>query len=685
MAYNRLMSELDQTRFQLTFFFLIILLAIDGLNPVKIFLHVFPQILPWHVATVSGLLFLYVLATELKELLYFGIKVYFNGILSIFFKEVEVIGKDNIPYYGPVIFTGNHRNQFVDALVLMCTCQHKLSPMIAEKSWYRPVVGQLAWAMGCVPVKRAQDSPVNGTGKISAIRNTSKTNNNMSTDSNIDKVKDESEDGDEYPLVCVTGHGTKFTKELKAGDKIRFSGNTGMKVKSVESDTCLYLEENEVTVEFTLPSSETEATMFQILRRVEQKDVYEAVLQRLKEGGTIGIFPEGGSHDRTDLLPLKVGVALIAYSALEKDGTLIPIVPVGLNYFRGHRFRGRAIVEYGAPIYINPNTLKAYKAGGHQKRKVCNGLLQRVEDSMRSVLVTTDDYESMKLVLTARRLYQKKNLNAQEKQDISRRFAEGYKMLVLKAKGNPPQEWLSLQERIVNYQNELSDIGIKDYQVSKLGVEQGKKSDKYEGGDIVMREMRIPYRILKLVFVLLLAFLPTAVLNFPVGIFARMFAEKKRKKALANSKVKIKGLDVMLSERIIFSIVMVPTLWFLYSIFLVIFTDWDPQQIALCILSMPVFSYIGVMTAEAGMVDVNELRPLVKQYFPSTKRRLQRLPEVRKQLQHDLRKFVKDAGPVLGELYYEKNIDWKVIIERTRLMKQKQEVGENEDKVLKTE
>lgn len=29
----------------------------------------------------------------------------------------------------------------------------------------------------------------------------------------------------------------------------------------------------------------------------------------------MGIFPEGGSHDRTDLLPLKAGVAVIALEA----------------------------------------------------------------------------------------------------------------------------------------------------------------------------------------------------------------------------------------------------------------------------------------------------------------------------------------------------------------------------------
>jgi glycerol-3-phosphate O-acyltransferase/dihydroxyacetone phosphate acyltransferase len=38
-----------------------------------------------------------------------------------------------------------------------------------------------------------------------------------------------------------------------------------------------------------------------------------------------------------------------------------------------------------------------------------------------------------------------------EKQDLSRRFAEGYRKLLLMTDGNPPQEWLDLQDRIVVY------------------------------------------------------------------------------------------------------------------------------------------------------------------------------------------------------------------------------------------
>jgi glycerol-3-phosphate O-acyltransferase/dihydroxyacetone phosphate acyltransferase len=102
----------------------------------------------------------------------------------------------------------------------------------------------------------------------------------------------------------------------------------------------------------------------------------------------------------------KSRATLIAYSALEKDGLNVPTVPVGLNYFRSHRWRGRAVVEYGEPIYTHPSTLNAYKAGGPEKQAVCNELLDQIQDSMRSVIVSTPDYESLQIIHTARRLYQ---------------------------------------------------------------------------------------------------------------------------------------------------------------------------------------------------------------------------------------------------------------------------------------
>lgn len=266
-----------------------------------------------------------------------------------------------------------------------------------------------------VPVKRAQDSAMSGMGTV------------------ISMTRVENED-----VLQVQGKDTLFTTECKVGDKIRPPGTaTQFKIVSLESDTEMTVDAVDIADE-EIPQN---VTSFDILRRVDQKVVYEKVLDKLASGGAIGIFPEGGSHDRTELLPLKVGVALIAYSALEKDGINIPIVPVGLNYFSRHRFRGRAVVEYGQPVQIDPSTLAAYAAGGAAKRQVCNELLDKIQDSMKSVIVESPDWDTLQMIYTARRLYQKNaKLDPKEKQELSRRFAEGYKQLLLSVEGQPPQE-----------------------------------------------------------------------------------------------------------------------------------------------------------------------------------------------------------------------------------------------------
>jgi glycerol-3-phosphate O-acyltransferase/dihydroxyacetone phosphate acyltransferase len=46
-------------------------------------------------------------------------------------------------------------------------------------------------------------------------------------------------------------------------------------------------------------------TKFKVAPHVDQTELYNAVFDRLAVDGCIGIFPEGGSHDRTQLLPLK--------------------------------------------------------------------------------------------------------------------------------------------------------------------------------------------------------------------------------------------------------------------------------------------------------------------------------------------------------------------------------------------
>ncbi len=103
-------------------------------------------------------------------------------------------------------------------------------------------------------------------------------------------------------------------------------------------------------------------------------------------------------------------------------------------------------------------------------------------------------------------------------------------------------------------------------------------------------------------------------------------------------------VQVMLTEKVVFCIVMVPSLWLFYALLLTYLTTMDGPAIALTVLSMPVFAYVGIIVSDAGMVDLQDLRPYFMRLFPSTRKRLAQLPLTRKALQHDLRTFIKSIG-----------------------------------------
>jgi len=140
----------------------------------------------------------------------------------------------------------------------------------------------------------------------------------------------------------------------------------------------------------------------------------------------------------------------------------------------------------------------------------------------------------------------------------------------------------------MDYQRELNELGLRDYQVPGLQSEQ-QETD----GDVVLREMRLPYRIFEMVLLMSLAAIPALFLNLPVGLLARFYANYRRKKALAESRVKVKGMDVMLSEKVLLCIVLVPTLWVSYGLLLIFLSNMDGPAIALILWSLPLFSYMG--------------------------------------------------------------------------------------------
>lgn len=190
----------------------------------------------------------------------------------------------------------------------MMTSPRKVGFLIAEKSWHMPVVGDFARIMGCIPVVRPQDSVVKGVGKVKLAD---------AADAAIDKVAEQAEGGadqlkKQYALV---GEGTSFTAQVTPGDQLRFQGKSvkdsgsPVKITKVVSDTELILDAPFANGKGALVF---EFANFGIFKKVDQSVTFAKVYTHLKRGNSIGIFPEGGSHDRTDLLPLKAGVGIMA-------------------------------------------------------------------------------------------------------------------------------------------------------------------------------------------------------------------------------------------------------------------------------------------------------------------------------------------------------------------------------------
>jgi glycerol-3-phosphate O-acyltransferase / dihydroxyacetone phosphate acyltransferase len=103
----------------------------------------------------------------------------------------------------------------------------------------------------------------------------------------------------------ITGTGTKFM-ELKPGMSLVLrDGIASAEIASIESDTQVTLKKEFRGLRALESLEAPGGTVFKTAPKVDQSWVYEKVFQRIEEGGCIGIYPEGGSHDRPDLLPLK--------------------------------------------------------------------------------------------------------------------------------------------------------------------------------------------------------------------------------------------------------------------------------------------------------------------------------------------------------------------------------------------
>lgn len=78
-------------------------------------------------------------------------------ILRIFFRDIEVVGRDRVPTAGPVMFVVNHPNGLIDPLFVLCLTGRRVSFLAKAPLFRMFVVGAFVRAFECLPVYRKQD------------------------------------------------------------------------------------------------------------------------------------------------------------------------------------------------------------------------------------------------------------------------------------------------------------------------------------------------------------------------------------------------------------------------------------------------------------------------------------------------------------------------------------------------
>jgi len=491
-----------------------------------------------------------------------------------------------VPTDGPLIFVGNHQNQFVDALLLITKAPRKPGFMIAASSMKRAIVGWFARAVNSIPVTRPKDVAKAGVGTI------------------------------EVSGVKVTGTGTQFLKQVNVGDAIcptkpkndkNYKGSfKPIRVVEVLSDT-------EIVIKGTW-DTEMANFAFKVYPKLDHSKTFEEVCNRLKEGHCVGIFPEGGSHDRPELLPFKAGVSRIAFDAAVNYNTNVRIVPVGLTYFKGHKFRGRVVVEFGTPLSIPPHLLDLYKTGvSANKYKAGDEFLSSIKEGLEKVTVNMPDFESFEVVHILRRLYQPVNyvLSPKEFMALRRRLSEGWKRF------NDKPEFQEPIKEIRDYISKLKRYGLTDHHVAYPEI-----------GIFTFMKLTVT-RFILVVLAAILSF-PSILINAPAGLIVRYLSKKKQIEALNKSTVKIKGLDVLASQKLVIGLVVVPSLYALYTVIIMYFYGFFVGVGFFC--SLPFVSYFGVRAFEEGSFVLKTMSTLLT--LNTAWRIMSELRETRSHLRH---------------------------------------------------
>ncbi|GAV47661.1 hypothetical protein ZYGR_0H05070 [Zygosaccharomyces rouxii] len=573
----------------------------------------------------------------LRTWLYDCVIAVLNVLFTIFFREIKMRGEHKMPPQGvpTLLVCAPHANQFIDPSLVMVKARQmaqgsrsrQVCYIMAEVSLKKKILGLFGRLTGAIAVPRAQDNLkfVDQRIKIYAP--------DLDNEPRLIKGRVDG-DGLENPGF------TEFIPKSLIGLP-NFLGNA--QIESIVDDYTIVLKQPfKFQENATIRKLLERGTNFKYADKIDNSQTFQNVFDHLHTKGCVGIFPEGGSHDRPSMLPLKAGVAIMALVAAAADPTMkVAVVPCGLHYFHREKFRSRAVIEFGDPIWVDGEMGKQYM---ESPRETVSKLLDRVTSSLQLVTENAPDWDTLMTIQAARRLYKpvmrRRALTAVV--EVNRRLLLGYSAY----KDDP--RVIKLKESVTAYNGLLFLMGLKDHQVLELKTKQGE-------------QLRCLFTLIQRTIRLLVFFtlsLPGCILFTPIFIVCKVYAKKKAAEGLKKSVVKIKGVDLLATWKLLVALVLAPVLYVTYSIILtwlylrgntLVVKMWVPSThpvLLYCYFCMLLVftTYSSLKTGEIGVDLFKSLPPLFASlFYPGSK--ITQLKEMRQGLSDEITDVCNELGP----------------------------------------
>lgn len=212
-------------------------------------------------------------------------------------------------------------------------------------------------------------------------------------------------------------------------------------------------------------------------RRAANRKSLEALAERVAEGSLSALFPEGVSHDESNLQALRSGAARLYYRARQLcgDGPPPVILLVGLHYDDKQMFRSNALVTFHPPLVLPPelDVTPSEDMDSETVRGLSRRLTALIEETLREVVFASDSWELHDLMHRTRRLVRAERAH-RAGADPGRttigervlgfaRVRAGYHALMQRE----PARVEALQRRVTQYDADLRALRLEDYDLDR--------------------------------------------------------------------------------------------------------------------------------------------------------------------------------------------------------------------------